>query len=415
MQSVKADAFDWKSLITVKGASIAAAAAVIVSGVAAFSVSKSITDSNRIIMGVKADGVEISGLSQDGTKRYFEKLANDKVKPLKFSYGDRSFSIDPSEINLTPNVDEATKEAFNYGRNSVSSIANMKEQVKCALNGRDVKLTAVYDENLLNEKLNEIAAQVNQQPVNAYCDLDSNGNVLKYAGIIGKKLDTEKVAESLKAPLTGLNIPNNVELPMDDIQPFVTTDDIMSIDGVLGQYSTSFYPGARGDNIVLAASKLNDILVKPSWTFSFNDTVGERTYSAGYQTAGVIINGQPAQDVGGGVCQVSSTLYNAILLSGLTPTERTPHYFQSSYVSYGRDATVADGQIDFKFRNDLPHNVYLLAGTAGPTVTVYVLGTRADLNGANISIEHDGASLYRSYYKDGQRVKDEYLHTDTYH
>ena len=108
-------------------------------------------------------------------------------------------------------------------------------------------------------------------------------------------------------------------------------------------------------------------------------------------------------------------MYNAILLSGLTPTERTPHYFQSSYVSYGRDATVADGQIDFKFRNDLPHNVYLLAGTAGPTVTVYVLGTRADLNGANISIEHDGASLYRSYYKDGQRVKDEYLHTDTYH
>ena len=108
---------------------------------------------------------------------------------MKFSYGDQTFSIDPSEINLTPNVDEATKEALSYGRNSASTIANMKDQIKTALNGKDIKLTATYDENLLNEKLNAIAAQVNQQPVNAYCDIDSSGNVLKYAGVIGKKLD----------------------------------------------------------------------------------------------------------------------------------------------------------------------------------------------------------------------------------
>jgi len=419
MQSVKAEtkaeAFDWKSLVSVKGASIIAATAVAVGGVTAFSVSKSIAESNRVISGVKTDGVEISGLSEKGTRQYFEKLGKDKTTALKFSYGDQTFSIEPSEINLTPNVDQATKDALHYGRENVSTIANMKDQIKTALNGKEVKLTANYDENLLNEKLNAIAAQVNQQPVNAYCDLDSNGNVLKYAGIIGKKLDTAKIAESLKEPLNSLNIPSNIDLTPEDVMPFVTTEDIMPIDTVLGQYTTSFSLGARGDNIALAASKLNDKIVKPGWTFSFNDTVGERTYSAGYQTAGVIIDGRAAQDVGGGVCQVSTTLYNAILLAGLTPIERTPHYFQSSYVAYGRDATVADGQIDFKFRNDLPHNVYLLAGAYGPSVTVYVLGTRADLNGANIRIESEGASIYRAYYKDGQRVKDEFLHTDSYH
>ena len=418
MQSVKAEEYDWKALFSVKGASALTAAVTLITGVTAFAVSNSITNSQRVVTGVKSEGVEISGLSENGTRKHFTNLANEKSKPLKFTYGDKTFSIAPTEINLTPNVEEATREAFNYGRSSNSTIANMKDQIKCALNGRNVALTAAYDENLLNEKLNAIAAQVNQQPVNAYCTLDSNGNVLKYAGIIGKKLDTEKIAESLKTPLTSLNIPNNIDLTPEDIMPFVTTEDVTPIDSIIGQYSTSFYQGDRGDNIAIAAYALNDKIVRPGWSFSFNETVGERTYSAGYKNAGVIINGRPEVDVGGGVCQVSSTLYNAVLLAGLTPTVRTPHFFPSTYVAPGRDATVADGQIDFQFRNDLPHNVYLLASTYGSTLTVYVLGTRADLNGADIRIEREGStmapSVYRVYYKDGQVIKDEFLHTDVY-
>ena len=419
MQSVKVEDFDWKALLSVKGASALTAMVVMFAGVTAFAVSSSITNSQRVIVGVKSEGVEISGLSENGTRKYFSELADEKTKPLKFSYGEATFSIAPTEINLTPKVDEATREAFSYGRSSKSSIANMKDQIKVAVNGRDVKLTAAYDENLLNEKLNSIAAQINRQPVNAYCNLDGNGGVLKYAGIIGKKLDTEKIAESLKTPLTSLEIPNNIELIPEDIMPFVTTEDVMPIDSVIGQYSTGFHQGDRGDNIAIAAYALNDRLVKPGWTFSFNDTVGARTYSAGYKNAGVIINGRPEVDVGGGVCQVSSTLYNAVLLAGLTPTVRTPHYSPSTYVEPGRDATVADGLLDFQFRNDLPHNVYLLASTYGSTLTVYVLGTRADLNGADIRIEREGSamapSIYRVYYRDGQVIKDEFLHTDVYH
>ena len=419
MQSVKASALDWKDLLSVKGVSVAAAAAVLIAGITTFSMSKSVSNSQKVILGVKAYGQDISGLSEGKTKNFFEGIANEKAKPIKFSYGDQTFSIQPSEINLAADVDGATKEAFDYGRSNRSDVENLKEQVKCALNGRNVKLTASYDENLLNEKLNAIASQINQQPVNAYCTLDSNGNVLKYAGIIGKKLDTAKIAESLKNPLTSLDIPNNIELNPEEIMPFITTEDVLPIDSILGQYSTSFYIGDRGDNISLAAEPLNDKIVKPGWTFSFNNTVGERTYSAGYKTAGVIINGQPAQDVGGGVCQVSSTLYNAVLLAGLTPTDRTPHFFPSTYIAPGRDATVADGLINFQFRNDLPHNVYLLASTYGSTLTVYVLGTKSDLNGADIRIEQEGSSMmpsvYRVYYKDGQVIKDEFLHTDVYH
>ena len=419
METLKASAVDWKSLLSLKAASIATAAAILIAGVTTFGISKSVADSDKVILGVKSEGVKLSGLSENGTKNFFEKQASEKIKPLTFSYGDNTFTIQPSEIKWAANIDDATQEAFNYGRNSSSTVSNLKDQIRCALNGRNVVLTAAYDENLLNEKLNEIANQINCQPVNAYCSLDSNGNVLKYAGIIGKKLDTAKIAESLKNPLNSLNLQDNIELNPEEILPFVTTEDIMPIDSIIGQYTTSFSPGDRGDNIATAAYELNDKLVKTGWTFSFNNTVGERTYSAGYKNAGVIINGELAQDVGGGVCQVSSTLYNAVLLAGLTPTVRTPHFFPSTYVAAGRDATVADGLLDFQFRNDLPHNVYMLTSTGASTVTIYILGAKSDLNGADIRIEREGSdmmpSVYRVYYKDGQVIKDEFLHTDTYH
>ena len=167
----------------------------------------------------------------------------------------------------------------------------------------------------------------------------------------------------------------HAEIPIEEAQPPVTDADLASVDSILGEYSTHYYPGARGQNIAIAAGKLNGAFIRSTGTFSFNDTVGARTRDAGYQTAGVILDGRPAQDIGGGVCQVSSTLYNAVLLAGLKTTVRTSHAFPSSYCPPGRDATVADGLLDFQFQNQLAHGVYLLASANGTDLTIYVLGT----------------------------------------
>lgn len=413
----KAEATEVKSLISLKGAAIAASTAAIIIGGGGLAASNSLAESDEIVKGVRAEGRDISGMTTAAAHNYFQSIGDARTKPLHFSYGDQSFTISPEEINFKPNVDQAAHQAYSFGRGGDWS-HNLKSQIKCALNGRNVVLTAAYDENLLNEKLNSIAAEINRDPVNAYCYLNADGSIGKVDGVIGRKLDTEALAQQLKAPLETLDVPDSIELQPEEIMPFVSTEDIAAIDSIIGEYSTSYYPGARGDNIALAAWYLNDKIVKTGWEFSFNDTVGERTYAAGYQTAGVIINGRPEQDVGGGVCQVSSTLYNAVLLAGLTPTVRTAHFFPSTYVAPGRDATVADGQIDFKFRNDLPHNVYLLSSAYGSSVTVYVLGTAADLNGNSIAIEREGSemspSIYRVFYRDGQVVKEEFLHTDSY-
>ena len=417
METSEVQKFNLKNFLSTKGAAIAAATVAVV-GVGSLAVSSSVASGDKVIMGVRSEGQSIGGLDKIYAEKFFTNVAAQKVHPLIFRYGGEEFQITPEEINLKPLVSQATQEALHFGRGS-STIDNFNDQIKCLLNGRDVKLAAQYDSALLDEKLSAIATKVNKDPVNALCKLSAGDIIEKIPGVIGKKLNTQELAESLKKPLTTLNLPRGaIDLKPEDIQPFITTEDIASIDSILGTYSTYYYPGDRGDNIWLAANSISNKIVKPSWTFSFNDTVGERTWDNGYKVAGVIINGRPDVDYGGGVCQVSSTLYNAVLLAGLTPTDRTPHFFQSTYIAPGRDATVADGQIDFKFRNDFPHNIYLIAEAYGSTLSVFVLGTKADLGGSEIALETDGSymspSLYRVWYNGNEMIKSEYLHTDVY-
>ncbi|MBQ6005545.1 MAG: VanW family protein [Selenomonadaceae bacterium] len=416
METSEVEKFNIKNFLSTKGAAIAAAAVAVV-GVGTMAVSSSVAAGDKIVLGVRAEGQPVGGMDRASAEKIFTNIAAQKIHKLTFRYEGEEFVVTPEDIKLTPLIEQATQEAFQYGRGG-STLGNFNDQMKCFLNGRNVQLDAQYDSALLDEKLNEIAAKINRDPVNAVCRF--SGDVIeKIPGVIGKKLNTQELAENLKAPLTTLNLPTGIiELKPEEIQPFITTEDIAEIDSVLGSFSTYYYPGDRGDNIWLAASSISNKIVKPSWTFSFNDTVGERTWDAGYKVAGVIINGRPAEDYGGGVCQVSSTLYNAVLLAGLTPTERTPHFFQSTYIAPGRDATVADGQIDFKFRNDYPHNVYLIAEAYGSTLSVYVLGTKADLGGADIAIEREGSdmspSIYRVWYSGNDVIKSEFLHTDVY-
>lgn len=417
METSELQKFNLKNFLSTKGAALVASTVAIV-GIGTLAISNSVADGDKIVLGVRAEGQPLGGLDKSGAEKFFNTIASQKIHNLTFRCGNEEFVVTPAEIGLTPLVEKATQEAFSYGRGG-STVGNFNDQIKCILNGRTVTLAANYDAALLEEKLNDIAAKVQRDPVNALCRFSADNSIEKIPGVIGKRLNVTELAESLREPLTTLNLPKGaIDLKLEDIMPFITTEDIAAIDSVLGTYSTYYNPGDRGDNIWLAANSISDKIVRPSWTFSFNDTVGKRTWDNGYKVAGVIINGRPDVDYGGGVCQVSSTLYNAILLAGLTPTERTPHFYQSTYVAPGRDATVADGYLDFKFRNDFPHNVYLIAEAYGSTLSVYVLGTKADLGGAEVVLETDGSymspSLYRVWYSGNEVIKSEFLHTDVY-
>ncbi|SFT48919.1 Vancomycin resistance protein YoaR, contains peptidoglycan-binding and VanW domains [Selenomonas sp. GACV-9] len=404
--------------------SLSKAAAIITIGMAftvvvVGSVSVSVTNQNRVIMGVQANGKSLAGMTKKEVHDFFQRESQQALKrpAAVLTYKNRQWSIAPADIDLHGKVNEAAEAAYAIGRNQ-NGISNMITQMTCALVGRNVTMTAAFDKDKLDAQLAKIQQQLDTPPVNAEAQLQKNGTIKKTPGVIGLTLDTKPIAEELAPQFEALKLTAKVDLQPQEHPPFVMDADLAAIDGVLASYTTRFYPGDRGDNIGLAASHLQGALIRSQSTLSFNSIVGQRTYEAGYKDAGVIVDGEHKIDVGGGVCQVSSTLYNAVLLAGMTPTERANHSLPSAYVPAGRDATVADNLLDFVFRNPLPHPVYLRVSNTGSALTIYVLGTKADLQGQTIALVTEGSaknpSLYRIWKRNGQVVDREYLHTDHY-
>ncbi len=398
-------------------AAVALAFCVFIPAVCAISVHSA--NDGRVIMGVQALGASLSGMKKEDALHFFEKAGASRISrmPILLEYNQKSWTILPEDIHLTADAKTATQEAYSIGREG-TPLQNLIHQMRCAITGRNIELTADYDRQLLANKLQAIANEINAQPINASIDFQADGSLKHTPAVIGKALDTSEIASALEPQLVSLQRPNVITLEPAETQPAIVDADLASIDSILASYTTSFGYGNRGDNIVIAASHLDDILIRSGSVFSFNNTVGQRTKNAGYKDAPVIIDGKVEEDIGGGVCQVSSTLYNAVLLAGLTPTMRTPHYYPSSYCPPGRDATVADNLLDFQFKNQLPHNVYLLSRTYGAELTIYVLGTGADLQGNTITLEQEGTvmqpTVYRIYSRDGNVIEREYMHTDSY-
>lgn len=382
-------------------------------------ISVSISNHDRVILGIQSEGKTLTGMSEIEIRQFFLEKARAKMKKpaLVVTSGSQRWDIQATDIELTPNVEQAVQDAYGTGRGG-SLLTNTLTQMRIALVGKDVRLTATYNDDKLQAKLVAIATSLSRVPKNASLTLSPRGNVERHAALTGRQADATTLHDTVAPKLSALALTVRTEILVEETEPVITDDTLASIDGVLASYQTKYSPGNRGHNIALAAGKLNGSLVKPNGIFSFNDTVGLRTATAGYKVAGVILDGQLADGIGGGVCQVSSTLYNAVLLAGLTPTARTSHALPSAYCPPGLDATVADGQIDLQFRNQLAHSVYLLTSADGHTLTIYILGTRADLGGKTIRLESNGSrlhpSVYRLYLAGGQVIEREFLHTDNY-
>jgi vancomycin resistance protein YoaR len=166
---------------------------------------------------------------------------------------------------------------------------------------------------------------------------------------------------------------------MRKLEPKLTTEKArkLGIKERISTYTTEYDAGnqPRVNNIHLLADAIDGTLIAPGETFSFNGSVGERTAEKGYQEANAIVQGKLVPQLGGGICQVGTTLFNAIFESGFPVVERHNHSFYISHYPDGRDATVSWGGPDLKFRNDTKHWVLVAAGHSAGTVTMSLYGT----------------------------------------
>lgn len=171
-------------------------------------------------------------------------------------------------------------------------------------------------------------------------------------------------------------------IPLKFTTPAVTTNDIgtEAFPDLLATYSTTYSTKNvnRSTNIKLASSKIDGTVLMPGETFSYNTTVGKRTAAAGFKSAAVYSGGQVTNGIGGGICQVSSTLYNSVLLANLEIVERTNHGFNPGYVPAGRDATVSWGGPDFKFKNNRNYPVKIICSGTGGTIVTKIFGLKEE-------------------------------------
>ena len=171
-------------------------------------------------------------------------------------------------------------------------------------------------------------------------------------------------------------------IPLKITHPNITTDKIgtEAFPDLLGEYTTHYNGGDtnRTTNLRLASNKINNTVIMPGETFSYNKVVGKRTVEAGYKEAATYAGGKVVDDIGGGICQITSTLYNAVIFANLDIVSRSNHQFVPSYVKAGRDATVVYGAIDFKFKNTRKYPIQIKSTVSGGVARVAIFGIKED-------------------------------------
>ncbi|MBP5405421.1 MAG: VanW family protein [Clostridia bacterium] len=215
-----------------------------------------------------------------------------------------------------------------------------------------------------------------EDPLDATLDRTKKKSVpfIYYKERAGRAVDLDRLG---KAVARALDKGGAVNVFSEEVLPKVTLADLRERTALIARFTTSFRTSGahRRHNIALAARAIDGYALLSGETFSFNAVVGERTEERGFESANIILNGDFVKGVGGGVCQVSTTLYNAVLLAGLTPTRASAHSRPVGYVDYARDCTVSDA-IDFTFKNDTPYPLYIVADLGEDSLTFRLYGER---------------------------------------
>ena len=240
-------------------------------------------------------------------------------------------------------------------------------------NTRDKLLSTVQNSDL-SKIVNELYNKVYREPVDAYYETEPfklypEVDGIKFAISLeeAEKIISDKTKEEYIIPLTITKANKTVNDIGTEAFPYE-----------ISKYSTKYDVSNtnRSQNLKLASDKINGTVLMPGEEFSYNQVVGKRTVEAGYKNAKIYSNGQVVDGLGGGICQISSTLYNAVLLADLEITERRNHYFKTSYVPAGRDATVVWGSIDFKFKNTRSYPIKIEAKVSSGIAEFKIFGIK---------------------------------------
>jgi vancomycin resistance protein YoaR len=331
-----------------------------------------------IVSGVKVEDIDLRGLTAEEAKAALEPTVQALAELQLFLHArDHTFASRVGEIGIAPDVELTLAQALAVGHRG-NLWRQIQERRQVHRDGVNIPFKISVNEERLKGYLSQLAQQVDVSAQDAYLVLNEKKGAERVPERIGLALDQEASQKRIIAAVE--NRLSQVELVVREIIPERTLEDLdrQGIREVVAVFTTRFDAANqdRSYNLKLGAAAIDGYVVEPGAVFSFNEVVGPREAEQGYREAPVIIENELVPGVGGGICQVSSTLYNAVLLAGLNPLERSNHSLPVAYVGLGRDATVAYGSIDFKFRNNRPESVMLGTRVAEGEITVAIFGTK---------------------------------------
>ncbi|MEW6045580.1 MAG: VanW family protein [Bacillota bacterium] len=313
--------------------------------------------------GLVAAGSNAEGLTPSELRARLAVVAAAMLaEPIVLRAGDEHIEVVPASLGIQADIEATLRQAAEAARSPPGLSA---EPIRLRLSGPDPKAV-----RSLAARLDRLAGQAAVEP-RIFFDAAGRGTIVP--GRAGRRVDARALA-SLVVDAAAAPRPRVVDVPFEDTRPALSEADLAPLAEArpLASYATRYDPGQaeRAGNISTAARELNGLVLRPGEVFSFNEAVGPRITERGYKEAPVLLNGRLVVDVGGGVCQVSTTLYNAALLGGLSARSRAPHSRPVWYVSLARDATVAYNLIDLRLHNPAPYPVAVQAAAGGGELTV---------------------------------------------
>jgi vancomycin resistance protein YoaR len=338
---------------------------------------------------ISINGVNVSGLSKQKAEKLLKDMYSEKINNsfISLKFDDKEWNIKYSDLEYSFNIEEAVENAYKVGHTGDFFI-QLTETMEARIKAQNFELESSYKDAPINNLVSQISKEIDQEVIDATIKyLNANFQITEEK--IGRKLDQENTISMITEQLNKVEVAV-LELPVNIIEPIVKKSDLAVIKDNLGEFSTKFNAADvdRSSNIKVATNSTNNVLVRPGEVYSVNEILGPRLAKYGYKDAKVIINNELVPGIGGGVCQVSSTLYNAVLLSNLKIIERQNHSLTLSYVGLGRDATISGDYIDFKFMNNTDYPIYIYGEVKGSWVKFIVFG-KSENPGRTVKIISD--------------------------
>lgn len=428
----------------------------VVAGVGFFVFGEQLAAKGKFANGTTINGIDVSGLNQSEAQNLVSThlISARENLDITLRYEDKVWNFKGEDFEIDNQVMPQVENIFKYFNEG--NLFQRKIKFNEVKNNKAFNVSYSKVITGLGEKIDNIAQEIDVPVQNASVEFfpDKQPMFEYKKEKVGVSVDKQKLLEDIDCALKG-SIVVDLMVPVLEVEPTIKIENLKKNTTLRSEFSTSYKTSSadRKHNVKHALEQFNGMVVAPGQEVSFNQTTGARSAENGYKKANIILNGVYVEGVGGGVCQASTTLYNALILSDIEITEVNPHSLPSSYVALAFDAMVSEGYADLKFKNNLEYPIYIKTWGDKEKVYVKIYGQsfaegesvvrRADFVGAiphpgdRIVVDTTGQYLdkvmfkgeyyrlkypqegykskaYLDYYKNGEKIGEKLLREEVY-